>query len=152
MNKKLEEKKKKIDEQIEKNLLRKKLLLEKEKKKRMAKFNHIGKLAFRANIDLLDEQTLLGAFLDIAKQANEENFTRWKTSAQAFENVQENSSNSTFSVYFEEEPNKEIKQKMRQLKFMYNRYRREYCGQAQREELDQLLKGCKVKIEEIAHI
>ncbi len=152
MNEKLEEKKKKIDEQIEKNQLRKKLLLEKEKKRRIAKFNQIGKLAFRANIDLLDEQVLLGAFLEIAKQINEENFKRWKENAQTFENAQENSCNPTFSIYFEEEPSKEVKQKMKQLKFIYNRYRREYCGQAQRKELELLLKDCKVKIEELVHI
>lgn len=143
----------KLDAQIEKILLRKKILLEKEKKKRIAKFNSIGRLAFRANIDTLDEDALLGAFLEIAERMQQpENVQAWQAHAQAFEKTQNDTSQQIFSVYFEEEPNKDIKQKMKEWKFIYNRYKREYCGRAERIQLDQLLKGCKVKIEEIAHL
>lgn len=149
MQKKLE----KLEAQIERNLLRKKELLEKEKKKRVAKFSNIGRLAFRANIDTLDEEVLLGAFLEIAERMQQpENLQTWQVHARAFEKTQNDTSQQVFSVYFEEEPHKDIKQKMKSWKFIYNRYKREYCGKAEREQLEQLLKSCKVKIEEIVHV
>lgn len=149
MTNKLEERKKKIDEQIEKNLLRKKMLLEKEKRKRASKFTDIGRLAYRANIDQLDEQTLFGAFLEIAKNINEEKLTRWKECADEFVKSQSKNDNQVFCIYFEEEPIQEIKRKLKDYKFSWNRFRREYYGKGNRDEIENLLKDCKVKIEEI---
>jgi hypothetical protein len=147
----LEEKKKKIDEQIEKNLLRKKLLLEKEKRKRASKFNEIGRLAYRANIDQLDEQALFGAFLEIAKNINEEKMIKWKEFAEEFSKAQSKSFDQVFSIYFEEDPSQEIKRKLKENKFSWNRFRKEYYGKGNRGDIENLLKDCKVKIEEIIH-
>lgn len=144
-----EEKKKKIDEQIEKNLLKKKLLIAKEKKKRASKFSDIGRLAYRANIDQLDEQVLFGAFLEIAKNIKDETVKKWKEDAEEFSKIQVKNSEQIFIISFEEEPTREIKRKLKENKFSWHRFRKEYSGKGNREEIEYLLKDCKVKIEEI---
>jgi Conjugal transfer protein TraD len=144
----LEEKKKKLNEKIEKYELKKKLLEAKEKKKRASKFSEIGRLANQANIDHLDEQTLLGAFLEIAKMQNNK-LKQWQEIATEFKTQQSQTSDQVFSIYFEEEPSKEVRKKMKELKFIWNRFKREYCGRGKKEDLENLLKGIKVKIEEI---
>ena len=146
---KLEEKKKKIDEQIKKNLLRKKMLINKEKRKRAARFNDIGKLAYQANIDQIDEKVLLGAFLEISKNINEEKISSWKIAAEKFSNTQSKEDNQTFSISFVEDPSLEIKKKLKEMKFQWNRFRKEFYGKCRKPDIENLLKDCKFKIEEI---
>ncbi len=148
MTNKLEEKKQKLNEKIEKISIQKKLLEGKEKKKRAAKYVEIGRLANKANIDQLDEEILFGAFLDIAK-SQKDKLKQWKDSADEFNKSQLKLSDQVFSIYFEEEPGKEIKKHMKEGKFIWNRFKREYCGRGNRQELESLLKGHKAKIEEI---
>lgn len=146
---KLEEKKKKIDERIEKEILRKKMLLAKEKRKRASKFSDIGRLAYQANIDQINEQALLGAFLEIAKNITEEKMHQWKNIANEFSKAQSKSSDLTFCISFKEDPSQEIKQKLKEHKFTWNRFRKEYYGRGQRSDIENLLKECKFKLEEI---
>ncbi|WP_068468679.1 conjugal transfer protein TraD [Candidatus Protochlamydia phocaeensis] len=148
---KLEEKKKKVDEQIEKNLLKKKLLLAQEKKKRAAKFKDIGMLAYKANIDQLDEQALLGAFLEISKHTNDGKLKQWKDLAEEFSKTQSKHFDQVYSICFLEDPGIEIKQKLKENKFSWNRFRKEYYGKGQKSEIEALLKNSKYKIEEIAN-
>ncbi|CUI18067.1 Putative conjugative transfer protein TraD (plasmid) [Candidatus Protochlamydia naegleriophila] len=144
---KFEEKKKRIDERIEKNLLKKKLLLAKEKKRRAIKFSDIGRIAFKANIDFLDEDILLGAFLEIAMNSNESNFSKWKTLASEFSSSK--SSNQIYSINFLEEPESSIKQKLKENKFSWNRFRKEYYGKGDKIGIEKMLQGCKFTLEEI---
>ena len=149
---KLEERKKKVDEEIEKNLLRKKILLTQEKKKRIAKFSQVGKLAYQANIDQLEETVLLGAFLEIAKaKENEEQIIKWQIQAEEFLNQQSKKSGQYVSIYFLEEPSSEIKKSLKSNKFYWNRFRKEFYGKAEKPQIESLLQGCKYKIEEINH-
>lgn len=145
----IEEKKKKIDAQIEKNLVRKKMLIAKEKRKRASKFNNIGKLAYRANIDQLDEKALFGAFLEISTNISEEKINQWKEIVKKDFEIQTKNLDQLFGISFLEEPSQEIKKKLKENKFSWNRFRKEYYGRGQRQEIENLLKGCKVKIEEI---
>jgi len=149
MTNSLEDKKKKIDEQIEKNILRKKNLLNKEKRQRAAKFSNIGRMAYQANIDQIDEQALFGAFLEIAEKLSEEKLNHWKTIAKEFSQAKSKNSDLVFSISFLEEPDKEVKQKLKENKFMWNRFRKEFYGKGQKSEIENLLQGCKFKIEEI---
>jgi Conjugal transfer protein TraD len=149
---KLENKKKKLDSEIEKNLLRKKILLTQEKKKRAAKFSQVGKLAYQANIDQLNETVLLGAFLEIAKsKENEKQVSEWKIQAEEFLNQQSKKSGHYFSISFLEEPSSEIKKSLKANKFYWNRFRKEFYGKAEKSCIENLLQGCKYKIEEISH-
>jgi len=149
MTSKLEEKKRKIDEQIEKSILRKKMLLAKEKRKRASKFSNIGRLAYQANIDTIDEKTLLGAFLEIAKNLNDEKISQWQNNAEEFLNFLSKKTDQSFCILFLEEPSLEVKQKLKETKFQWNRFRKEYYGKCQKAEIEKLLNGCKFKLEEI---
>jgi Conjugal transfer protein TraD len=147
---KLEDKKKKYDKEIEKNLLRKKILLTQEKKKRAAKFSQVGKLAYQANIDQLEEAVLLGAFLEIAKaKENEEQLIKWKIQAEDFLTQQSKKSGHYFSIFFLEEPSSEVKKSLKANKFYWNRFRKEFYGKSEKSHIENLLQGCKYKIEEI---
>ena len=149
---KLEERKKKVDEEIEKNLLRKKILLTQEKKKRVAKFSQVGKLAYQANIDQLEETALLGAFLEIANaKENKEQLIEWKTQAEEFLSQQSKKSGQYISLSFLEEPSSEVKKSLKANKFYWNRFRKEFYGKAEKSHIENLLQGCKYKIEEINH-
>lgn len=147
----LEEKKKKIDEQIEKKLMHKKMLLAKEKKKRASKFSDIGRLAYQANIDQIDEQALLGAFIEIAENINEEKLNNWKKNAESFFQSKSKNSDIVYSITFSEDPNAEVKQKLKEKKFSWNRFRKEFYGKGQKSEIEHLLNGTKFKIEEIVN-
>jgi len=149
MTDKIEERKKKIDEQIERNLKKKKLLLEKERKKRASRFKDIGKLAYRADIDQIDESALFGAFIEIAKNINDDKLKQWKEIAYEFETQSNNSSEKVFCISFLEDPSQEIKKILKENKFMWNRFRKEYYGKGIKIEIENLLKGFKIKIEEI---
>ncbi len=105
---KLEEKKRKLDEQNKKNQKRRKELLEKEKRQRMSKLSDIGKLAFRANIDQLDDRTLFGAFLEIANNTNDDKLKHWNQIAEDFANSQVGSE-KLYSISFEDNPSQEMK-------------------------------------------
>lgn len=144
----LEDKKKKLAEKIEKFELQKKMLEAKERKKRVSKFHEIGKLANKAGIDGLDEQILLGAFLEIAK-ARQEKHNQWKEQAQSFYDSLPKDAAQVFSIYFVEEPPPQIKNHLKKRKFIWNRFKREYCGRGNLEDLTNLLHGLNVKIEEI---
>jgi hypothetical protein len=56
-----------------------------------------------------------------------------------------------YCISFLEDPPIEIKHKLKEKKFSWNRFRKEYYGECNLEEIENLLKDCKVKIEEIKH-
>lgn len=145
----IEEKKKKIDQRIEKEILRKKALLAKEKRKRAAKFKDIGRIAYQANIDQINEQALLGAFLEISKNLNNEKIQQWQNIAEEFSKFHSKNSDQVFCISFLEEPSLEIKQKLKQSKFTWNRFRKEYHGKGQRSHIENLLKDSRFNLEEI---
>ena len=149
MTSKLEEKKKKIDEQIEKQQRKKRLLLAKEKGKRAIKFKDIGRIAYRANIDQMNETALLGAFLEISKNSSEEKIKIWEEFAMKFDRSQNDQSNRVFSIFFIEDPDKEIKNLLKDRKFIWNRFRKEFYGRGRKEDIEHILKGCKYNLAEI---
>lgn len=143
----IEIKKKKIDEQIEKNLIRKKMLLIQEKKKRQMKFSEIGKLAYQANIDQIDKEVLLGAFIEIAKNINEEKLKEWKDNVNQLKKNQTTNDQQLYSLSFLEEISTEIKRKLKENGFVWNRFRKEYYGKSSSQKIKGFLENIKVNIE-----
>jgi hypothetical protein len=147
MTNKLEERKKRIDDQIEKNLLRKKMLVAQEKRKRASKFSDIGKIAYNANIDQLQDDELLGAFLEIAKNISNAKLVEWKEQANEFKNHRSKLMDQVFCISFLEEPTIEVKKQLKENKFTWNRFRKEYYGKGNQSEINEILENSKVKIE-----
>lgn len=67
-------------------MLKEKLIKEKERQVRARRLVEIGKLAGKAEIDRLDEEVILRAFLEIAENLKEKknNLEKWKKKQKSF--------------------------------------------------------------------
>jgi hypothetical protein len=147
MDKKIIDKRNQIDKEKEKIRLKEKELKEREKKIRAKKFIEIGRLAFRVDIDTLDEDALLGAFIEISEKINDKSINAWKKKSEELRKKQETSERTPLSVCFKSPPNKEIKDRFKELGFRWNSFRKEFFGHGQHSLLSELVKGLDCKIE-----
>ncbi|MFI5343902.1 MAG: hypothetical protein ACHQUC_06750 [Chlamydiales bacterium] len=135
----------------EKIVLKEKMLVMKEKKKRVKQFSEIGKLAFDSNIDQLEHEILLGAFLEIASQVTEKSkIDHWRNLARKFSKDHENE-RSALIILFQNPPSEEIKESLKEMKFRWNKFRGEYYGYGDKKVLSDLLKSAQAKIEVASH-
>lgn len=135
----IEIKKMKIEEAKQKIILKEKLLKESEKKKRIKKFSEVGRIAFKADIDQIDKNMLLGAFLEISERVKKgEGLENWKKKAQEFFEVNDEKQ-SAFSITFTDSPNNDIKQIFKGLGFKWNRIRKEFYGYCDLKTLEEKL-------------
>ena len=144
----IKDEKQKIELKKKKLLLKEKFIREKEKQAQARKLTDIGKLARKAEIDHLDEETLLGAFLDIAERHYEQkSLVNWKEKAKAFlENTAEDSQDPLI-ISFSSIPTPEIKSLLRELSFKWNSFRKEFYGYGHRRSIEEALAGTDFRIE-----
>ena len=146
----LEQKKLKLDEEKKKLLLKAQLLQEQEKKKRVKRFQEIGRLAYKANIDHLSSEALLGVFLEIAENSQQEaSIQKWQTRAQAFLKTRSEENSTPLAIKFKAEVSKKIADQLRELNFKWNRFRKEYYGYGNKSQLTHLLDGANCHIQEV---
>ena len=144
---KFEEEKKKVEKKKEKLILQERLLKARQKKMQAKRFAKIGELAKKANIAELEDEVLLGAFLEILKKRDsEENLMGWREAALKFSRAKKNSRNALI-VSFRTAPGKEVADSLKNLKFTFNKFRNEYYGYASKKELEEALLGSDYKIE-----
>ena len=118
------------------------LLKLKERKNRTRLLIEIGGVASKAGIDHLNTNTLLGAFLEIKEKEKDEGVIKqWtKKGAEALD-MDKKKNGEPLIVTFAEEPEKKIKNEIRQAGLRWNRFRKEWQGFAKKVELEKLLKG-----------
>ena len=118
------------------------LLKLKERKKRTRLLIEIGGLAGKANIDHLNTNTLMGAFLEIKEKEKEEKVVkRWtQKGAEAFER-EKNENGEPLVLTFEKEPERVLKGKIREAGLRWNRFRKEWQGYGVPSQLEEMLKG-----------
>lgn len=144
----IEKKKEEIEKKKQKIILEEKILREKTKRYRAKNFQKIGRLAFKANIDLVDENELFGAFLEISERKNNvKEKDLWGKKSEDFRRKRDKESNIPLVISFTIAPEKEIKDKLRDLNFQWNRFRKEFYGYGKKEILSDILKNCQCKIE-----
>lgn len=144
----IEEKIKKIEAEKEKIRLKEKLIKEHEKRQRSKNFVEIGRIAGKAGIDSLDKEILLGAFIEIAQNYQDEKYkTAWKEKAINFLKGQNVSKETPLSICFSSAPSKEIKDKLKSLGFRWNSFRKEFLGYADESALQEILVESEYKIE-----
>ena len=144
-----EAQKKKVELQKKKIKLKEVLIREQEKQRKFKRFQEVVKMAFKANIDQLDEVALLGAFLEIACKMQDEKIVReWKKSGEIFQNEHAEKHHTPLAISFRSDPKKEIKEKLKERQFRWSSFRKEYCGHGNQKELEILLKDedCRVEI------
>jgi hypothetical protein len=147
----MREKIEKLSEKKQQILQAQKLLIrqerEKEKRIRIKKSIEIGKLACKANIDLIDSQALLGAFLELAHRASEaKNIEKWQQAAKDFLHKSQ-FEQQTLCVSFQSEPSSEVKKRIQDLGFRWNKFRKEFYGYGKKIDIENMFKDLPCKIE-----
>lgn len=144
----IKDEKLKIEQRKKKFLLKEKLIREKEKQVRARRLSEIGKLVGKAGIDGLDDEILLGAFLDIAEKYGEQkNLDGWKEKAKVFLDADVGNSQDPLIVSFSSEPSSEIKSLLREMNFKWNSFRKEFYGYGHRKSIEEALVGVDFRIE-----
>lgn len=140
--------KERLNKKLERLKEQEKKLLEKEKLMKKNRYAEIGKLAYKAKIGSLNENLLLGAFLEIShKMKTDSHQKSWEKLAEDFQNDLTSNSNTPLTISFKTHPDKEIQEQLKGLKFRWNSFRGEYYGYGNHDELKELLKNCSCKIE-----
>lgn len=148
----LDEAKTKFQLMKEKLALKERMLAMKERKKRVKRFSEVGKIAYSAGIDQLDQAILLGAFLEISSQLSEKlKIDHWKRLADEFSKEQE-TEKSGLIISFQNPPSDEIRTTLKEMKFRWNKFRGEYYGYGEKKLLDELLKTCQANIEVVSNV
>ena len=144
----IEDKKRKLQIAKERLAIKEKLLNEKEKRKRAKRLTEIMQLAFQSNITSLDNDTLLGAFLEISNEVNNPTKTEvWKEAALKFYEAQKNNDKQALIVAFKSDPPKKTKELMREMNFKWNSFRTEFYGFGNKEKIEKLIEHSDAKIE-----
>ena len=146
MVKKIEDEIKRLEEKKRKIRKREIAIKEMEKKRKDKSMVAIGKLAYQAGIADLDGDVLLGAFLEIALLRTDEAIrNKW---LEKTKNLSDGKVGvSSLSISFSKSPDKEVREKLKEMKFKWNDFRGEYYGYGNREEMRNLLHGVKCSIE-----
>ena len=146
MVKKIEDEIKRLEEKKRKIRKREIAIKEMEKKRKDKSMVAIGKLAYQAGIADLDGDVLLGAFLEIALLRTDEAIrNKW---LEKTKNLSDGKVGvSSLSISFSKSPDKEVREKLKEMKFKWNDFRGEYYGYGNKEEMRNLLHGVKCSIE-----
>lgn len=149
MNLTLEEKKKKLQESKKKIEFREKKLLEKERKEKTKKQIKLASFLEKLGLNALDEETLLGAFLDIKEQSHDAKKRElWKKEGTSFLEKREDQNKLPFIVSLDETDAQAV-QILKNLKFKWNRFRKEWYGESLKKDLEKALAPFAAKIESL---
>ncbi len=146
----LEDQKKKIEIQKKKIQLKEKLLKEKEKQRKFRRVSEIVEIAFKTSLDEVDDDVLLGAFLEISERINDPHAVQtWKKIGEAHLKNSQDKSDHLLAISFNNEPAKEIREVLKKMKFRWNPFRKEFCGYGNEKKLGQMLKEFDASMERI---
>jgi Conjugal transfer protein TraD len=151
MSTSIEAKKAEIEKKIEALKQREKILNEQEKRKRARKYTEIGRIADRAGISGLSEKELLGAFLEIAEQhEDEEQRARWKGRAEELDRSATSLGDVPILLTIEGTITTEIQRKLKDLGLKWNAVRKEWYGYGVPSKIGIALSGLKFNINEVS--
>lgn len=125
-----------------------------ERKRRTRRLIELGGLIVKAELEELNNNTLLGALLSLKhhKTRNEAILSEWtEQGAKAFEALDQNQSTgpdkTPVVITFNSEPPRELKSQLRDLNFKWNPFRKEWYGYGNLHELKSLIKSANGKVE-----
>lgn len=144
-----EELKKKLAQKKASIQMKEKWLKERERKIRTRRLIELGGLIVKAKMDHLNNNTLLGAILELKAKALEETILKTWTDRGAKEFEKRQKGSNKVIVTFGKEPERELKAILRDLKLRWNPFRSEWQGYADPKKVKQLLGKKEAKIEVI---
>ncbi len=114
-----------------------KLLKLKERKLKTRRFIEVGSMASKYGIDQLDDETLIGAFSEMKERSQQPALlAEWKQKGAEFSTQHP----SPLIVSFRKEISDELKDSLKERKFKWNHFRKEWQGYGIKEEVENLVK------------
>ena len=124
--------------------IREKLIKKRERKLKVSRFIEIGTMAARCGIDTLDDDQLIGAFIEIKERSKDHNAVKnWKKNGE--EHLKKNC--LPLIISFANELDENMKKALKTLNFRWNSFRREWYGYGIKDELEKLIKESHGNIE-----
>lgn len=125
-----------------------------ERKQRTRRLIELGGLIVKAELEALNNNTLLGALLSLKHHmtSNETIVSEWtEKGAKAFEASDQNEGAETDTlplvITFKAEPPRELKSQLRDLNFKWNPFRKEWYGYGNTHELKSLINSAQGTLE-----
>jgi hypothetical protein len=125
-----------------------------ERKQRTRRLIELGGLIVKAELDALNNNTLLGALLSLKQQMthNETIIHEWtEQGARAFEaqspTTESGSNTAPLVITFKTEPPRELKSQLRDLNFKWNPFRKEWYGYGEMKALSRLTQHYEAMVE-----
>ena len=138
-----------IEKKKQRIRLQEQLLKEREKKALHKRYAGLGKLVYEAGLSSLDDDTLKGAFAELTALAkNPEKKALWKEAGASLVSKHNPTESDQIVVSFSKLPSTEIKNRLRDLQFKWNSFRKEFYGYGSAKEIKSLLTNidCSVEI------
>lgn len=121
-----------------------KLIREKERKKKVRRFIEIGNIASRFGMDALDDPALIGAFAEMEERSkNPAIMDEWKKRSETLSK----GSHLPLMISFGKELTDDMKKFLKENRFRWNTFRKEWHGYGIKQEIEELVKSCHGKVE-----
>lgn len=102
---------------------------EKERKKQMKSYEKIGRFAKKASLPDIDDEALLGAFIELSENSKkEENLKKWRALTQNLKDKSDKENGTPLVIKFTKHPEKEIRDDLKEQGFKWNSFRGEFYG------------------------
>lgn len=135
--KKLAEKRTKLD-------YKERQLREKSRKQEIRKLIEIGNMASKCGIADFDKETLMGAFSEVMERSQLPDIkNEWKKKG----SILSETSLTPLLVSFKKDPNEELLRTLKDKRFKWNNFRKEWQGYGVEEEIAKLVKESHGKVE-----
>lgn len=145
---KINKKREHINQLMDKLEKKQKMLKEKGRKIHTRKLIKAGELISRAGIEHLDPTTLLGALLEIKERSlDENNIKSWSAKGEVLLIRDKQDGIQPLILTFGAEPSTLAKSTLKNLKFKWNPFRKEWCGYGKKDEIESIFKDMAVKVE-----
>ena len=123
---------------------REKVLRDRERKLKTRRFIEVGSIASKFGIDGFDDETLMGAFAELQEKSKQATvLAEWKQKGEALSI----SRHSPLIISFGNEPSNEVKTVLKEKRFKWNTFNKEWHGYGIKDELEGLIKDFNGKVD-----
>ena len=146
----IDEKKKKLALKKARIAMQEQLIKEKERKQRTKNLIKLGALIAKAKMDSFEKEEILGALLEIKEKSEDEAIRKkWKEKGSAIFEAEKEKTGQAIIIKFAEMPLTQVRKKLKEHKFRWNAWRKEWQGIGNREELEKIFENDHAHIETV---
>lgn len=120
------------------------ILRDRERKLKDRRFIEVGSIASKFGIDEFDDETLMGAFAEMQERSKQpDTQLEWKQTGVALSTNRR----SPLIISFGTDPSDEVKAKLKEMRFGWITFRKEWHGHGTKEEIERLVKEFNGKVD-----